>query len=170
VRSRQLAELRHSRNKSILHSNLTCVQWHFLRGPVRHFVPICFFYGEELLAPRPTLPLVGCPRLHIQYTRSYALYLEAVSFIRDLRTRHGVVTGDPLLSRHQNAGQNHNIDIAKRSFENVAKFKCLGTTASNQNLIQEEIKRRLNSGNICYHSVQNLLSSSQLYKNVKIII
>jgi hypothetical protein len=29
---------------------------------------------------------------------------------------------------------------------------------TNQNLIQEEIKRRLNFGNACYHSVQNLLS------------
>jgi hypothetical protein len=39
------------------------------------------------------------------------------------------------------------IKIANRSFENVSQFKCLGTTVTNQNLIQEEIKRRLNSGN-----------------------
>jgi hypothetical protein len=32
---------------------------------------------------------------------------------------------------------------------------------------QEEIKRRLNSGNACYHSVQNPLSSSLLSKNIK---
>jgi hypothetical protein len=44
----------------------------------------------------------------------------------------------------------------------------LGTTVTNQNLIQEEIKRRLNSGNACYHSVQNLLSSCVLSKNLKI--
>jgi hypothetical protein len=37
-------------------------------------------------------------------------------------------------------------------------------------LIQEEIKRRLNSGNTCYHSVQNLLSSSLLSKNLRIRI
>jgi hypothetical protein len=43
-------------------------------------------------------------------------------------------------------------------------------TVTNQNLIQEEIKRRLNSGNACYHSVQNLLSSRLLSKNVKIRI
>jgi hypothetical protein len=74
-----------------------------------------------------------------------------------------------LLTRHQNAGQNHNIKIGDRSFENVAKFKYFGTTVTNQNLIQEEI-RRLNPGNACYHSVQNLLTSRLLSKNVKIRI
>jgi hypothetical protein len=43
-------------------------------------------------------------------------------------------------------------------------------TVTNKNLIQEEIKRRLNSGNVCYHSVQNLLSSRLLLKNVEIRI
>jgi hypothetical protein len=37
-----------------------------------------------------------------------------------------------------------------------------------RNLIQEEIKRRLNSGNACYHSVQKLLSSRLLSKNEKL--
>jgi hypothetical protein len=69
-----------------------------------------------------------------------------------------------LLSRHQNVGQNRYIKIANRSFENMSQFKYLGTTVTNQNLIQEEIKRRLNSGNACYHSVQNLLSSRLLSK------
>jgi hypothetical protein len=32
----------------------------------------------------------------------------------------------------------------------------------------EEIKSRLNSGNACYHSVQNLLSSRLLSRNVKV--
>jgi hypothetical protein len=58
----------------------------------------------------------------------------------------------------QNAGQNHDIKIANRFFENVAQFKYLGTTVTNQKLIQEKIKRRLNSSNACYLSVQNLLS------------
>jgi len=38
---------------------------------------------------------------------------------------------------------------------------------NNNNSIQEEIKSRLKSGNACYHSVQNLLSSSLLSKNLK---
>jgi hypothetical protein len=57
-----------------------------------------------------------------------------------------------LLSRHQNAGQNHDIKIANRSSENVEQFKYLGMTVTNQNLIQEEIMRLLISGNACYHS------------------
>ena len=40
----------------------------------------------------------------------------------------------------------------------------------NQSSIHEEIKNRLKLGNACYHSVQNLLSSSLLSKNVKIRI
>jgi hypothetical protein len=53
------------------------------------------------------------------------------------------------------AGQKHGIKIANRSFEGVAKFKHLGTTLTDQNCMQEEIKSRLNSGNACYHSVQS---------------
>jgi hypothetical protein len=75
-----------------------------------------------------------------------------------------------LVSRYQNAGQNREIKIGNKSFENVSQFKYLGTTVTNQNLIQEEIKGRLNSGNACYHSVQNLLSFCLLSKNVKVRI
>jgi hypothetical protein len=46
----------------------------------------------------------------------------------------------------------------------------LGTTVTNQNLIQEDIKRRLNSGIACYHSVQKLLSSHLLLKSLNIRI
>jgi hypothetical protein len=59
-----------------------------------------------------------------------------------------------LLSRHQNAGQNHDIKIGNRSSEIVAQFTYLGMTVTNQNLIQEEMKKRLNSGNASYPSVQ----------------
>jgi len=49
----------------------------------------------------------------------------------------------------------------------VEELKYLGTTLIFQNFIQEDIKSRLNSGNACYHSVQNPLSSSFLSKNLK---
>jgi hypothetical protein len=58
----------------------------------------------------------------------------------------------------QTAGQSHDIKVANRCFENVAKFRYLGTTITNQTLIQEELKKRLNSGKASYHSAQNLLS------------
>jgi ribosomal protein S2 len=57
-----------------------------------------------------------------------------------------------LLSRQQKVGHHWDIKIAKRSFGNVSQFRYLGTTVTNQNWIQEEIKRRLNSSNACYHS------------------
>jgi len=60
--------------------------------------------------------------------------------------------------------------IEHSSFERVEKFKYLGTTITHQNSSQEEIKSRLKSGNVCYHSAQYLLSSSLLYKNLKIKI
>jgi len=41
---------------------------------------------------------------------------------------------------------------------------------TNQNCIREEIKSGLNSGNACYHSVQNILSSGLLSINLKIKI
>jgi hypothetical protein len=63
------------------------------------------------------------------------------------------------MSRHLNLVQNQNIRIANESFENVAKFKYLGMTLTNQNDVRDEIKNTLKSGNACYYSVQNLLSS-----------
>jgi len=74
------------------------------------------------------------------------------------------------MSRDQNVGRSHNVKTENRSFERVEEFKYLGTTLTIQNSIQEEIKSRLKSGNSCYHSVQNLLSSSLLSKNLKIKI
>jgi hypothetical protein len=60
-----------------------------------------------------------------------------------------------------------------RAFQNRVLrriFRLEEQEATIQNLIQEEIKRRLNLGNVCYHSVQNLLSSRLLSKNIRIRI
>ena len=75
-----------------------------------------------------------------------------------------------VMSREQNAGRSHNIKTDNRSFERVEEFKYLGTTLTNQSSIQEEINSRFKSGNACYYSVQNLLSSCLLTKNLKIKI
>ena len=56
------------------------------------------------------------------------------------------------------------------SIECVGEFKYLGRMLKNKNSIQEEIKSRLKLGNVCYYSVQNLLSSSLLSKKLKIKI
>jgi len=58
------------------------------------------------------------------------------------------------------------MNIVNSSFERVEVFKYLGKNLTNHNSIQEEIKSRLNSGNACYHLVQNLVSSSLLSKNL----
>jgi len=60
--------------------------------------------------------------------------------------------------------------IDNSSIERAEEFKYLGTTLTNQNSIREEIKSRLKSGNAFYFSVQNLLSSRLLSKNLKIKI
>jgi hypothetical protein len=61
------------------------------------------------------------------------------------------------MSCSQKLGQKHSIKIVNRSFEDVAKFKYLKTTLTDQNCMHEEIKSRLNSGSACYHLVQSVL-------------
>jgi len=52
----------------------------------------------------------------------------------------------------------------------VEEFKYLGTALTYQNSIQEKIKSRLKSGNAFYYSVQKLLLSSLLFRNINIKI
>jgi hypothetical protein len=80
------------------------------------------------------------------------------------RTKYLVMSGG------QNEGRSHSMKINNSFFEAVDVFKYFGKTSSYQNSIQEEIKSTVKSGNACYHSVQKLLSSSLLSKNVKIKI
>ena len=80
------------------------------------------------------------------------------------KTKYMVMSGDQI------AGQSYSWKIDNSTLARVEEFKYLGTTLTNQNSIQEEIKSRLMSQNACYHSVQNLLSSSLLSKNLKIKI
>jgi hypothetical protein len=70
-----------------------------LRGFLWIFITILFFTVRSCYpTPNPQArgpPLVGCPRLLIQYIRSYPPHLETISSVRNLRTRHAVVTRDP---------------------------------------------------------------------------
>ena len=72
-----------------------------------------------------------------------------------------------VMSREENAGRIHSVRIDNSTFDRVEELKYLGTNLTNQNSIPEEIESRLKSGNACYHSVQNLLSSGLLSKNLK---
>ena len=74
------------------------------------------------------------------------------------------------MSRDQNARRSNISELGNKSFERMEQLKYLKNPLNNQNCMQEEIKSRLKSGNACYHSVQNLMSSSLLFKHVKIKI
>jgi len=75
-----------------------------------------------------------------------------------------------VMSRDHNAAQIHNIQTGNSSQRKVEQIKHFGTTLIIQNSIQDEIKNKLESGNACYHSVQNLVSYSLLHKNIKVKI
>ena len=85
------------------------------------------------------------------------------------------ITQYMVMSRDQNAGRSHSIKTDNISLERAEDFRYLGTILTHQISIQKEIKSRLKPWNACYHSVQNLLSSSLLskiitYKTYRIII
>ena len=73
--------------------------------------------------------------------------------------------------RHRGMIANEHIRIGSgNSYKNVKIFKYLGSLVTSQHSIQEEIKHRLKAGDSCYYSVQTLLSSRLLSKNLKIKI
>jgi hypothetical protein len=109
--------------------------------------------------------LVG--RAHTIQNNTEALVVASKEFGVDV---NGDKTKYMAMSRDQNAGRNHDTQTGKNSYERVEHLRYLGTTLRNQNSVQEEIKSSLKSGNACYHSMQNLLSSTLLSKNIKIKI
>ncbi|KAJ4431805.1 hypothetical protein ANN_20410 [Periplaneta americana] len=70
----------------------------------------------------------------------------------------------------ENIVRNGTIKVGDLSLEEVEKFKYLGATVTNINDTREEIKRRINMGNACYYTLEKLLSSSLLSKNLKVRI
>jgi hypothetical protein len=81
------------------------------------------------ICPSSSLVWMLRPWLFIPYIRSYPPQLEAF----------------PLSATWRRPMQNYDINITSISFENMAQLRYLGTTVTNQNLIQDKIKRRLNS-------------------------
>jgi len=61
------------------------------------------FYGEESLAPRPTAELEDHPLSAVRDCLfnifAATLHIGCRSFIRNLRTRHAVVTRDPVVTK-----------------------------------------------------------------------
>ena len=120
------------------------------------------------------LRIAAC--LHTNQSRSYLNHLVLKKNREDVivasKERGLEVNGDKtnymIMPRDQNAGQSHNINTDNSTFERVEEFRYFGTLLTNQNSIQEEIKSKLKSGNACYLSVQKLLSSSLLSKNIKL--
>ncbi|KAJ4431444.1 hypothetical protein ANN_20042 [Periplaneta americana] len=72
-----------------------------------------------------------------------------------------------IMSRDENIVRNGNIKIGNLSFEEVEKFKYLGATVTNINDTRQEIRHRINMGNACYYSIEKILLSSLLSKNLK---
>jgi hypothetical protein len=97
----------------------------------------------------------------MKWKKKLLLFCSVIKFVAKYVTKY-------IFMSRKKAGQKHGVKIANRSFEGVAKFRYLGTTLTDQNCMQEDIKSRLNSGNACYHSVQSLLSSRLLSRNVKV--
>ena len=61
-----------------------------------------------------------------------------------------------VVSRDQRAGRNHSVKTDSNSFEGVEEFKYLGSSLTDENFIQVEVKSRLKLGNACYYLVQKL--------------
>src|SRR5215470_7174856 len=77
------------------------------------------------------------------------------------------ILGGSVHTVKENAGRDHSVKIDNNAIERVEEFKYLGVTLTDRNSIREESKSRLKLGNVCYYSVQNLLSSRSLSKNLK---
>jgi hypothetical protein len=100
-------------------------------------------------------------RFHFTYAHNYSTKNCLHFTTWPINTMHKLLT-------EQKGGRSHNITINNSSLGKMEEFQYLGTTLTNQNAIQEDTMSRFKSGNACYHSVQNLFSSSLLSKNLNI--
>ncbi|KAJ4439201.1 hypothetical protein ANN_07318 [Periplaneta americana] len=130
--------------------------------------------GVTHFASSVCLPQYFC-YLEFSIGSDYSLQRENTGILLEASKEIGVEVNPEktkymIMSRDQNIVRNGNIKIGNLSFEEVEKFKYLGATVTNINDTREEIKHRINMGNACYYSVEKLLSSGLLLKNLKVII
>jgi hypothetical protein len=123
-------------------------------------------YMHQLLAYANDVNILG-GSVHTVRENAEALVVAAREIELEVNTDK---TKYMVMSRDRNVGRGHGVKIDNSSIERVEEFKYLGVMLTDQNYIQEEIKSRLNLGNACYHSVQNVLSSRLLSRNLKIKI
>ncbi|KAJ4428908.1 hypothetical protein ANN_25902 [Periplaneta americana] len=126
---------------------------------------ICTWFRERHC---DDMPLAG--QRQIQIERSLTPVSKRVGVVGRKQEKCTASHNVLVIFRDQNIVRNGNIKIGDLSFEEVEKFKYLGATVTNINETREEIKRRINMGNACYYSVEKLLSSSLLSKNLKVRI
>jgi hypothetical protein len=129
---------------------------------VRAWVKSCGICSTEYFG----FPCQAFPHLlHSSSSRAGAIGHLVASVIVDLVLLHYTPRNNKkymLLSCYQNAVENCDVKTANRLFGHVSQFKYLGTIVTNLNLFQEEIMRRLNSGNACYISIQFSLDYTRL--------
>jgi hypothetical protein len=73
--------------------------------------------------------------LNLSSTHKMQVYADDVNLLRDNTDtiKEAEKTECMILSCHQDAGQNHNLNIDNKSSESVAQFRCLGVPVTNQN-------------------------------------
>jgi len=86
---------------------------------------------------------------HLGYWNDYVSYYDHILQER-VNMQNNFTQTDPS-KRSSNAGGSQNIKIDNSSFERVEELKCLRTTLTDQNSIQEEIKNTLKMENACSH-------------------
>ena len=123
-------------------------------------------------------PLRSCPHFiyfssdlkTIRHNISMQRHWSITSFVKSVRRKAYSMYGRKLFPSLLSIMVTESRNTDNKSFERAEQFVYLGTTLTNQNSIEKETKSRLKSGNACYHSAQNLLSSNFLPQNIQVKI